>query len=480
MSRDKIGVDQWVEQYDQRVSRSKGIQGFIEQTSRRLPVWGWLICLVVLGALLPVITSNTFALRIAGSIALMGILALGLNVVAGYAGLLDLGFVAFYGIGAYVYAYLSSDFTGIHLPTFATFIIIVVISSLFGLLLGSPSLRLIGDYLAIVTLGFGQMFVQLTTSLTRVSLPGRDKPVDLTGGPNGIVNLDPLSIFGLKATTVVHYYLILLVVFALAILMIYHLYKSRVGRAWRALREDELAAQAMGMPTRRLKLQAFAIGAAIAGFSGGLFAAWQGSVFPSNFDTTLLITVYAIIVLGGLGSLPGVVLGAVIMIAVPDILRNAPLAGTLFYIGVLVALFAALKPRWQAVALIVAVAVFGFILRAVLVGANPAAFAVFKPEGAIISDTVRSWLPIPNDATTIGNYAFAILIIAVLAVSRIKDSMWRLIALVPTLYLLLFVWETRLVEEPSITRLLFVGVLLIVLMIYRPNGLLGQRRVEIV
>ena len=479
MSRDKIGVDQWVEQYDQRVSRSKGIQGFIEQTSRRLPVWGWLICLVVLGALLPVVTTNSFAIRIAGNIALMGILALGLNVVAGYAGLLDLGFIAFYGIGAYVYAYLSSDFTGVHFPTWATLLIIVVISALFGLLLGSPSLRLIGDYLAIVTLGFGQMFVQLTTSLTRVSLPGRDKAVDLTGGPNGIVNLDPLSIFGLKATTVVHYYLILLVVFAIAILVIYHLYKSRVGRAWRALREDELAAQAMGIPTRRLKLQAFAIGAAFAGFSGGLFAAWQGSVFPSNFDTTLLITVYAIIVLGGLGSLPGVVLGAVIMIAVPDILRNAPLAGTLFYIGVLVTLFSVIKPRWQAVALIAAVAVFGLILRAVLVGANPEAFATLKPEGAIISDTVRSWLPIPNDATTIGNYAFAILIIAVLAVSKITQPVWRLVALVPTLYLLLFVWETRLVEEPSITRLLFVGVLLIILMIYRPNGLLGQRRVEI-
>lgn len=215
------------------------------------------------------------------------------------------------------------------------------------------------------------------------------------------------------------------------------------------------------------------------GFSGGLFAAWQGSVFPTNFDTSLLITIYAIIVLGGLGSLPGVVLGAVIMIAVPDILRNAPLAGTLFYIGVVVTLFSVIKPRWQAVALVVAIAVFGFILRAVLVGANPEAFATLKPAGAIISDTVRSWLPIPNDATTVGNYAFAILIISVLVVSRIKQPLRRLVALVPTLYLLLFVWETRLVEEPSITRLIFVGVLLIVLMIYRPNGLLGQRRVEI-
>lgn len=479
MSRDKIGVDQWVEQYDQRVSRASGLRGFIEQTSRRLPVWGWLIVLVVVGASLPLLTTNSFAIRIAANIALMGMLALGLNVVVGYAGLLDLGFIAFYGIGAYTYAYLSSDFIGVHLPTWITLILVVVISGLFGLLLGSPSLRLIGDYLAIVTLGFGQMFVQLTTSLTRVDLPGRDKPVDLTGGPNGIVNLDPLSIFGLKATTVVHYYLILLVVFALAILVIYHLYKSRVGRAWRALREDELAAQAMGIPTRRLKLQAFAIGAAFAGFSGSLFAAWQGSVFPSNFDTSLLITVYAIIVLGGLGSLQGVVLGAVVMIAVPDILRNAPLAGTLFYIGVLITVVSFIKPRWHALGLIAAITVFGFILRAVLVGANPEAFTTLKPVGALISDAVRTWLPIPTDATTVGNYAFVILIIAVLAVSRIKQPLWRLVGLVPTLYLLLFVWETRLSAEPSVTRLLFVGVLLIVLMIYRPNGLLGQRRVEI-
>jgi len=255
---------------------------------------------------------------------------------------------------------------------------------------------------------------------------------------------------------------------------------TTIGRAWRAMREDELAAEAMGMPIRRLKLQAFAVGAAIAGLSGALFAGWQGSVFPSNFDTTLLITLYAIIVLGGLGSLRGVLLGSVIMIAVPDILRNAPLAGTLFYIGVVATLFAVIKPRWQALALVVAIAIFGFIVKAIMVGANPTAFAPFVPAGAFISDTVRGWLPIPNNATLIGNYAFTALIVVVLVVSRIKHHMWRLIALVPTLYLLLFVWETRLVAEPSITRLLFVGVLLIVLMIYRPNGLVGQRRVEIV
>ncbi|MEP6987999.1 MAG: branched-chain amino acid ABC transporter permease [Chloroflexota bacterium] len=479
MSQDKIGVDQWVEQYDQRVNRASGLRGFVEQTSRRLPVWGWLIVMVVFGFLLPLVTDNGFVIRIAGNIALMATLGLGLNVVVGYAGLLDLGFVAFYGIGAYVYAYLSSDFTGVHLPTWATLVIVVVVSGLFGLLLGSPSLRLLGDYLAIVTLGFGQIFTQLATSLNRVDLPGRDKPVDLTGGPNGILNLDPLNFFGLKATSVVHYYLIFLVVLAVMVLVIYHLYKSRIGRAWRAMREDELAAEAMGMPTRQLKLQAFAVGAAIAGLSGALFAAWQGSVFPGNFDTTLLITVYAIIVLGGLGSLPGVLLGALIMIAVPDILRNAPLAGTLFYIGVVVTVFAVIKPRWHAIALVVAIALFGFIVRAAAVAADPTAFAAFQPAGAFISDTVRSWLPIPNNAVLIGNYGFTILIVAVLVVSRIKPPLWRLVALVPTIYLLLFVWETRLAAEPSITRLLLVGVLLIVLMIYRPNGLVGQRRVEI-
>jgi len=480
MSQNKIGVDQWVEQYDQRVNKAKGLQGFIARMSQRLPPWGWLIVLVAVGALLPVITQNNFAIRIAGNIALMGTLALGLNVVVGYAGLLDLGFVAFYGIGAYTYAYLSSDFSGVHLPTWVSLPIIIVISALFGLVLGSPSLRLLGDYLAIVTLGFGQIFVQLMTSLTRVSLPGHERPVDLTGGPNGIINLDKLSLFGFTARTVTDHYLILLVVLAVALLVIYHLNRSRIGRAWRALREDELAAEAMGMPTRRLKLQAFAIGAAVAGFSGALFAGWQGSVFPANFDTTLLISVYAIIVLGGLGSLPGVVVGSIVMVAAPDILRDVTLAGTLFYVGVLVTLIGAIRPRWQTALLIGLVVVFGVIVRLIVGALDAQALAEPQLSNSLITNTVRSWLIIPVNATIIGNYAFGLLILMVLGVSRIKHSVWRLAALVPTLYVLIFVWETRLSQEPSVTRLLFVGVLLIVLMIYRPNGLLGQKRVEIV
>lgn len=479
MSEQKIGVDQWVEQYEQRVSRKTGLPALVDQVSGRLPVWGWLIVMVLLGFSLPLLTSNTFVIRVAGNVALLGTLALGLNVVVGYSGLLDLGFVAFYGIGGYVYAYLSSNFTGIHLPTPFTLVIVTVVSALFGLLLGLPSLRLIGDYLAIVTLGFGLVFVQLMTSLTRVSLPGGERPINLTGGPNGITNLDPISLFGWSASGVTDYYYILLVTLAILMLVIYHLHKSRVGRAWTALREDELAAEAMGMPTRRLKIQAFVVGAAIAGLSGGIFVAWQGSVFPNNFDTTLLITVYAIVVLGGLGSLPGVLLGAIIIVAVPDVLRNADLAGKLFYAGVVVLLVSALKPRWQTPLLVAVLLAFGILLRVFLAALAPETFVPLEETSSAFTNTVRSWLIAPANVVQAGNLAFGLLIVLVLVVTRIRKAAWRFVALIPTLYLLVFVWETRLSEEPSVTRLIFVGVLLIVLMIYRPNGLLGQRRVEV-
>ena len=479
MSEPKIGVDEWVEQYGQRLSRKTGLAALTDQISGRLPVWGWLILMVLVGFTLPLLTDNTFVIRVAGNVALLGTLALGLNVVVGYAGLLDLGFVAFYGIGAYTYAYLSSDFTGIHLPTPITLIVIIIISALFGLLLSLPSLRLVGDYLAIVTLGFGLVFVQLMTSLTRISLPGSESTINLTGGPNGITNLDPISLFGWSASSVADHYYILLVTLAVIMLVIFHLHRSRIGRAWTAMREDELAAEAMGMPTRRLKIQAFVVGAAIAGLSGGIFAAWQGSVFPNNFDTTLLITVYTIIVLGGLGSLPGVLLGAIVIVAVPDVLRNADLAGKLFYAGVIVMLANALKPRWQTPLLIVAVLGVAVLLRSLLPALAPESFVPLEETSSAFTNTVRSWLVAPPNVVHAGNLAFGLLIVLVLGVTRIRNVVWRFVALIPTLYLLVFVWETRLSQEPSVTRLIFVGVLLIVLMIYRPSGLLGQRRVEI-
>jgi branched-chain amino acid transport system permease protein len=475
----KIGIDQWVEQYSGRVARRNRLAELVDELRGRLPVWSWLVLLVLVGLLLPVVTSNNFVIRIAGNVALMGTLALGLNVVVGYAGLLDLGFIAFYGVGAYAYAYLSSPFSGVHLPTLVSLPLITIVAALFGFLLGLPSLRLIGDYLAIVTLGFGLVFVQLMTSLTRVRLPGQTETLNLTGGPNGIISLDPLSFLGWSADSVTDYYVILLVVLALIMLVVYHLHRSRIGRAWSAMREDELAAEVMGMPTRRLKVQSFMVGAAIAGLCGGLFAAWQGAVFPANFDTNSLINLYAIIVLGGLGSLPGVLVGALVIVAVPDVLRNADLAGTLFYVGILVTMASMLKPRWQIPALLVAVLVFGVILRAVLLAVAPESFTPLETSGSALNDAVRSLLVVPEDAKSWGNLAFYALVVLVLAVSRIKALPWRFAVLIPTLYLLAFVWETRLSQEPSVTRLIFVGVLLIVLMIYRPNGLLGQRRVEV-
>lgn len=480
MSEPKIGVDQWVEQYAGRVSTRRGLPGLVERASQRLPAWAWIIVLVAVASSLPFLTTNTFAIRVAGNVALLGTLALGLNLVVGYAGLLDLGYVAFYGIGAYTYAFLSSNFTGIHLPTPVTLLIAVLVSAFFGFLLGLPSLRLSGDYLAIVTLGFGLVFEQLMTSLTRVTLPGRTDTVNLTGGPNGIPNLDALSLFGFTARGVVDYYYITLILVGVMMLVVYHLYRSRVGRAWSSLREDELAAEVMGMPTSRLKVQAFTAGAAIAGLCGAIFAAWQGSVFPANFSTTLLITVYAIIVLGGLGSIPGVLLGALIIVAVPDVLRNVDLAGKLFYAGTLVVLFLALKPRWKAPALIAAVIVFGYALRGLLLAMSPEFFAPLAATGAEFTDAIRNWLIIPKNYVHYGNLAFLALIVLVMIVSKTRRPLRRLILLIPTLYLLIFAWETRLSQEPSVTRLIFVGLLLIVLMIYRPNGLLGQRRVEVV
>jgi branched-chain amino acid transport system permease protein len=410
----------------------------------------------------------------------MGLIALGLNVVVGYAGLLDLGFVAFYGVGAYAYAYLSSDFSGLHLPTWLSLPLVTLVSALFGLLLGLPSLRLLGDYLAIVSLGFGLIFVQLMTSLTRVQLPGMDAPLNLTGGPNGIVNLDDLSLVGAQASTVSHYYLVMVIALGAGLILIQHLNQSRVGRAWRAMREDELAAAAMGMPIRRLKLQAFTIGAAIAGLSGALFAAWQGSVFPSNFETTLLVTLYAIIVLGGLGSILGVLLGAVVMIAVPEVLRNIELAGAVFYGGVILLLLNTLRPRWRTPVLLLLVILFGFALRLALTALFPAVFVPAEGGQGWLVDAVRGWLALPTDAVTVGNIVFVAVVIGLALVTRLQHAGLRFVALVPILYGAAFAWETRLSQEPSVTRLLFVGVLLVVLMIYRPQGLLGQKRVEVV
>ena len=198
----------------------------------------------------------------------------------------------------------------------------IVSSALLGLLLGLPSRRLIGDYLAIVTLFFAQIFVVMATNADRITLPWNDGPTDFTGGPNGITDVDPISIFGYEFDSIRSYLWLSLGVFTLVVVALQLVNHSRTGRAWRALREDPLAAELMTMPVNRLKLLAFMFGAATAGLTGTLFAAVQLNVFPQNFELPLLITVYAMVILGGAGSIPGVVIGAIVINVSLELLRD--------------------------------------------------------------------------------------------------------------------------------------------------------------
>jgi branched-chain amino acid transport system permease protein len=275
--------------------------------------------------------------RIADMALLYVLLALGLNIVVGYAGLLDLGYVAFFAIGAYLYGLLSSPHLsetfawlaamypqGLHTPLWLAVPLAAGVAGVFGVLLGAPTLRLRGDYLAIVTLGFGEII--------RVFLNNLDQPVNLTNGPKGLGQIDSLKFFGLDlgrklnvdgyelASVTLYYYLFLALVL-FSIVISHRLELSRVGRAWMAIREDEIAAKAMGINTRNLKLLAFGMGATFGGVSGTMFAAFQGFISPESFSLMESVMIVAMVVLGGLGHLPGVVLGAVLLAALPEVLR---------------------------------------------------------------------------------------------------------------------------------------------------------------
>ena len=264
-------------------------------------------------------------------------LALGLNIVVGYAGLLDLGYVAFYAVGAYFYALLTSphlhdQFTfisqmfpiGFGLGSITIVIMAAFVAALFGIMLGFPILKLRGDYLAIVTLGFGEII--------RIFLNNLNSPINLTNGPQGIGGIEPLTIMGNELSNSIslslidipsvqlHYYLFFL--FALLIVIIsFRLENSRIGRAWLAIREDEIAAKSMGINTRNMKLLAFALGASFGGVSGAMFAAFQGFVSPESFVLMESIIIVAMVVLGGLGNVYGVIVGAVLLYAIPEVLR---------------------------------------------------------------------------------------------------------------------------------------------------------------
>jgi branched-chain amino acid transport system permease protein len=253
------------------------------------------------------------------------LLALGLNIVVGFAGLLDLGYIAFFAVGAYCYALLASPQFGIHWSFIALLPLGALVAAVFGILLGAPTLRLRGDYLAIVTLGFGEII--------RVFMNNLNRPVNITNGPQGITLIDPLSvggvalnkthvIAGLSIAPVHSYYFVFLACVVAAIVISVRLEDSRIGRAWIAIREDELAATAMGIDARSIKLLAFAMGATFGGVAGGLFASFQGFISPESFTLLDSIMVLCMVVLGGMGNVGGVVLGALLLTALPEALRH--------------------------------------------------------------------------------------------------------------------------------------------------------------
>ena len=263
-------------------------------------------------------------------------LALGLNVVAGFAGLLDLSYVAFFGIGGYTFALLSSNQFDIHLPFILVLPLAAIFTMVVGIALGSTSIRLKGDYLAIVTLAFAQIFKLLLQNL--------DTPVNITGGVNGIYGFDAIDIFGLRIVTPIAYAYMIWIFAAIAAIASFRIRNSRIGRGWEAIREDELAAEAMGVNTTGMKLMAFAGGAFTAGAAGALFASFQDSVFPNNFDFQQLVIVYCMVILGGLGNIAGVIAGAVLLSILPEFLREYGAYRMMSY-GLILILLMALRPQ---------------------------------------------------------------------------------------------------------------------------------------
>ncbi|MGH2710221.1 MAG: branched-chain amino acid ABC transporter permease [Actinomycetota bacterium] len=291
------------------------------------------VLVLALLLLLPQIV-GPFLSQVIGTVGLFVLLGLGLNIVVGFAGLLDLGYVAFFAVGAYVTALMTSPRSVLNdgdpgSPYWLAIPVTVVVAALVGVLIGAPVLRLRGDYLAIVTLGFGE--------IARVIIAA-DATKDWLGGPQGILGIPSPVIAGVNLGEPQFFYYLVVLFCLLAVYVSVRLQDSRVGRAWAAMREDESVAEATGISVVRYKLLAFAIGGAIGSLSGSLFAARIGSVFPSSFQLIVSITALAVIILGGMGSIRGVVVGAAVLVGLPEVLREFGEYRLLFYGAILVAL----------------------------------------------------------------------------------------------------------------------------------------------
>jgi branched-chain amino acid transport system permease protein len=277
---------------------------------------------------------GSFLSAVLGRVGLFILMGLGLNIVVGYAGLLDLGYVAFFAVGAYTTGLLTAaanSGSSIHigLGFFEALPIVIVVAAFTGLLIGAPVLRLRGDYLAIVTLGFGEIARVLLTS---------DWLKPALGGAQGLIAIPAPTFLGIDFRDPQPFYYLALAFCALAAFVSYRLANSRVGRAWVAMREDEQIAEAMGISTVRYKLLAFATGAAVGGMSGALFAVQIGSLAPTSFNILVSILALAIIILGGMGSIPGVIVGGLFLVGIPGFLTEFEQFQLLIYGAVLIAI----------------------------------------------------------------------------------------------------------------------------------------------
>ena len=448
----------------------------------RIPAAGKLALLTpaILVPFLPLVSEgNLFNYGI--FILIYALLALGLNVVVGFAGLLDLGYVAFFGFGAYTYAFLSGThgnkghtYTH-HWDAQWSILMAVLICAVLGLFLGSSSRRLLGDYLAIVTLFFGQAFVVFTNAAD---------PYGITNGSNGLANVAPLTFFGghFTISSTRGYYWFLLGCVMVVMVILYCISESRTGRAWKASREDPLAAELMGMPVNRLKIMAFSIGAAIAGLAGSVFAAAQTGAFPQNFGTQVLILIYAVVILGGTGSLTGMLVGAIVIIASNQVLDSTSppnVARVLFYVALIAAVYFTMRRSWVKMLIAFAgTAVFGLVVHAIVDAVWSRGTAGHVTSGGFLTGVIRHWVLLPTNPGRLAVYGYLLMIVCVVAVVQLK-GWWRLIVLVPTLYLTAFVWENLLVQNPAVTRYVLFGALLIAVMTIRPQGLFGTAKVEI-
>ena len=502
----QIGADEWVSRSGDRITRRGGLVGRAEQEVMRLP--GPVRFLAFFGflALIPVMTHDDYLIRIGTVTLVFALLALGLNVSVGYAGLLDLGYIAFYGIGAYGYAMLASSKFGVHWPAWAAIPTVVGAAILIGFFLALPSRRLSGDYLAIVTLFFGQIFYTLAVQGYKVSILGLNKELglhsanwDVTGGPNGIANVDGFNAFGVTALTDHAYFYITLIAVVLVFAGLHFANHSRTGRAWRALNDDSLAAQVMSMRINWLKMLAIGVGAGIGALAGTINGALLQGAFPDDYNTYVLITIYAVLVLGGAGSLSGAVLGAIVVTVGLEALRPGTEFADwtsngrgLFYVTILIVILTALRPWRRVVAVLGGTLAFGILFHVIVGAVWPRGVhggilnsASTFDNGGSIGWAIRHWLVLPADTYQVGgytvfNYLVVLLIAMILGLTLLKGWM-RDALLVPTIWLAAEVYETRLIEEGSgATRFLLLGAGLIVIMAKRPQGLLGKPRVEIV